>query len=219
MTRITVLLTLVLVLGVLSPAPATSLYGVLKAADRYTLVDTVWLQRAGAQERAYRTAQFFAEAGTEDTFDFGAQRWPGGHIRVGYWYETTRMDPVTFVGPVENQWYPLDGGNSEIKFYLADGIEELPGSTLSRLSASPNPFARRTAIRFQLDAPAAAAVHVYDAAGRLLRTLARGRLEAGAHSLDWDGTDADGNDIGPGLYFAELVSGETSRLLKLIRTE
>jgi flagellar hook assembly protein FlgD len=42
---------------------------------------------------------------------------------------------------------------------------------------------------------------VFDARGRLVRTIFRGVLEAGARTLSWDGRDAAGRAAAPGEYF------------------
>ena len=47
----------------------------------------------------------------------------------------------------------------------------------------------------------AAELSVYDLAGRLQKTLVRGELEAGVHTVGWDGTDGTGARARAGVYF------------------
>lgn len=71
----------------------------------------------------------------------------------------------------------------------------------------PNPVGSGTTIDFALPAAAAAKLEIFDTQGRLVRVLAEGPLEAGAHRATWDGTDADGGRVSPGVYHYRLTAG------------
>lgn len=61
------------------------------------------------------------------------------------------------------------------------------------------------ALSFELDAPGeGVSVIVRDAAGAVMGTFPAGAFEAGRHTLDWDGTDADGHRLPPGSYTVAL---------------
>lgn len=65
----------------------------------------------------------------------------------------------------------------------------------------PNPFNPRTSLRFSLAGDGEVDVHVHDARGRLVRRIATGvHMEAGAHSLQWDGRDDGGREVASGVY-------------------
>lgn len=70
----------------------------------------------------------------------------------------------------------------------------------------PNPFRQETAIIFAMPRADDIALRVYDTAGRLVRTLAEGRIEAGRHEVSWNGTDAAGKPVSPGVYFYRLTT-------------
>ncbi len=61
----------------------------------------------------------------------------------------------------------------------------------------------RGSMRFRLNVPrdAEVEVEVFNAAGRLVRVLARGPVVAGRHDLMWDARDARGAAVAPGVYF------------------
>ncbi|HKW14149.1 MAG TPA: FlgD immunoglobulin-like domain containing protein [Candidatus Krumholzibacteria bacterium] len=80
----------------------------------------------------------------------------------------------------------------------------LPGGPTRFLANTPNPFNPRTTVQFQLASAATVRVDVYDASGRLIRTLLDGARPAGRHSLEWDGTDHAGRGVASGVYFARL---------------
>jgi uncharacterized repeat protein (TIGR01451 family) len=88
--------------------------------------------------------------------------------------------------------------------------------------ARPNPFNPTTTIDFDVprggDA-ALARLRVYDVAGRLVRTLVDGPMNAGRHTLVWDGRDQESAALPTGIYLlkAEAPGFETTRKLTLLK--
>ncbi|MEL7363214.1 MAG: DUF1501 domain-containing protein, partial [Bacteroidota bacterium] len=68
-------------------------------------------------------------------------------------------------------------------------------------SAFPNPFRQRTSLAFSLEEAADVDVALYDTAGRRLRTLQRGVLDAGRHPIT-----VEGSGLAAGTYFVRLVA-------------
>ncbi|MBD3369634.1 T9SS type A sorting domain-containing protein [Candidatus Fermentibacteria bacterium] len=91
--------------------------------------------------------------------------------------------------------------------------------SLSLAAASPNPFQSSTAIGFSVPSAGNAELCIYDMSGRLVRTLHEGELEAGSHSLTWDGTDHTGRMVSDGVYLYRLRTpgGTTVRSCVLLR--
>ncbi len=90
-------------------------------------------------------------------------------------------------------------------------IEEdpLPARATARLHANhPNPFNPNTRMGFTLMQAARVELSIHDCRGRLLRSLISGdRREAGRHELNWNGRDDAGRELGSGVYFIRLRSG------------
>jgi hypothetical protein len=76
------------------------------------------------------------------------------------------------------------------------------------LPARPNPFAGSVTIPMELKAAGSVRLDVYDAAGRLVRTLREGTLPAGTQEVVWDGKDAGSQPVGAGVYYARMSAGE-----------
>ncbi len=74
----------------------------------------------------------------------------------------------------------------------------------------PTPFSGSTAIEFRLPQAGRAQLGVYDVRGRHVTTLLDRELAPGPHTVTWDGTDRDGHQVAPGLYFYQLTSGGSS---------
>lgn len=85
--------------------------------------------------------------------------------------------------------------------------------------ATPNPARSRTHIAFDLPAQVAVSLQVYDVTGRIVRTLARGPMPAGAHVARWDGRDSNGRRVPAGVYLYRLRAGsfESTGRLTLVR--
>jgi flagellar hook assembly protein FlgD len=59
-------------------------------------------------------------------------------------------------------------------------------------------------------------VRIYDAAGRLVRTLVDGARPAGRYSELWDGLDSRGGAVASGIYFYRLDAGAFTQTKKMV---
>ena len=76
--------------------------------------------------------------------------------------------------------------------------------------ARPNPFNPVTTIDFSLATGGRATIRVYDAAGRVVRTLVDRNIEPGEHKVIWDGTTDVGQRAASGVYFVRMeTAGRT----------
>ncbi len=81
----------------------------------------------------------------------------------------------------------------------------------------PNPFNPQTTIRFSLRENASAvALDVYNVRGQKVRTLVRGALESGEHSVVWRGDDDNGAPVSSGVYFYRLQAGDKVEAKKML---
>ncbi len=93
---------------------------------------------------------------------------------------------------------------------VADGGAPGAGSALRLDPISPNPLHPAATLRFVAASRVAGArLTVYDVAGRLVRTLFDGDLDAGTHAVSWDGRDGTGRRLSSGVYYCRLA-GEAS---------
>jgi len=107
--------------------------------------------------------------------------------------------------------------------YGLTGIHEEPGTsyavhrTTPMMDGRPNPFRVSTTITFALAEPSRVTLKVFDASGRLVRTLLDQHEFPSIHSpvsVQWDGTDDAGRCLSNGIYFYRLTSpdfAETGR--------
>jgi hypothetical protein len=85
---------------------------------------------------------------------------------------------------------------------------------------TPNPFCSGTTIRFAIPAITGSAIptklNIYDAAGRLVRTLVDEPRSPGIHEIYWNGRDERGIVVGSGVYFGRLDAGAFSAQRKMV---
>jgi len=80
----------------------------------------------------------------------------------------------------------------------------------------PNPFNSSTVIPFAVDRDGYTELAVYDLLGQRVRNLVRERVEAGDHTVLWDGCGHDGKPLASGVYLCRLQSGPVVALSKLL---
>lgn len=99
------------------------------------------------------------------------------------------------------------------------GIEEEPEEiVLPSLKISPNPLRRPPLhISYTLDKDLnRVKLVLYDITGRRVRTLLKGKGEAGTHRLLWNGRDEKGRRVSAGIYFLRLTTPEYERIRKIV---
>ena len=71
---------------------------------------------------------------------------------------------------------------------------------------APNPFNPSTTIAYGVDRDGPVQLDVFDARGRLVRTLVhQARMQAGYQQVIWDGKDQRGRAVASGIYHARLL--------------
>jgi hypothetical protein len=85
----------------------------------------------------------------------------------------------------------------------------------------PNPFNPTTTIEFTIGAEGSLGVQdvkleVFNVLGQRVVTLADGTFEAGAHSIEWDATNAQGGRVATGIYLYRLVVGDSHQTKKML---
>ena len=80
----------------------------------------------------------------------------------------------------------------------------------------PNPFNPTTTIRYGIPEDSNVSLVIYDVRGQVVQTVASEQQSAGWYDFVWNGQTADGKTISTGIYFARLVAGEYSQVIKML---
>jgi hypothetical protein len=138
-------------------------------------------------------------------------------------YRTVELDGVTefryvdsFVEPGETYRYHIGVLDRDGEFMSPTMEVTIPTAETALFQNEPNPFNPTTTISFVLPTAQRARLSVYDASGKLVRTLVDGVTGYGTHHIEWDGTDNLGNEVGSGVYFYRLEAGKFQQSRKMV---
>lgn len=130
------------------------------------------------------------------------------YLSFGYEAISTQADRRLLMARVL-QWFnvaPMDASDADTVSPVVD------------LRAFPNPASGEATLQFSIPKAGPAEIRIYALDGTLVRTLIDGARAAGESVLRWDGRTEDGSRAASGIYFARLVSGETTRIEKIVLT-
>jgi hypothetical protein len=144
----------------------------------------------------------------------GTMDGPGELVTLTFLAKTHGVVRTTDVVIAQSQL--RDGANQPIGHEKSDGFVQIdpvtgietPPVESGFFRCYPNPFNPSVTLVF---APpdgsgsvggSRVTVGLYDAGGRIVRTLFDGRMNPGGGTFRWDGTDGGGNNVASGVYFA-----------------
>jgi len=131
--------------------------------------------------------------------------------------EFTQSFPTGGTYPYFCRVHPLETGTVSVEAAQV-GIEE-PAPLPLRLATSPNPFASRVDLAFDLDHAERATLRIIDLQGRTVLDLFTAELPQGSHRVTWGGWDDHHQPVVPGIYFVRLETGDGHALVrKLFKT-
>jgi len=92
---------------------------------------------------------------------------------------------------------------------------EEAGPQAALLSNAPNPFTRKTVIRFQVNRPGKGTLRVYNLLGQAVRTLLDEEVGAGTYAITWNGKDDAGRAVAAGVYVCRMEIGGSTCVGKM----
>ena len=80
----------------------------------------------------------------------------------------------------------------------------------------PNPFNPSTTIDYSLEQTTELSIVVYDVLGNQVKTLVNNTVQAGNHSIVWDGTNMENSAVTTGIYFCQMTGNNMTKTLKMV---
>ncbi|MDP8268975.1 MAG: peptidylprolyl isomerase [Candidatus Tenebribacter davisii] len=129
--------------------------------------------------------------------------------------------------PAVNGWHEVKGVVSNENYdlpkvwwiYVTGGTEITDDviSNNTRLYQNiPNPFNPETTIKFYLNEAEQVSLEIRNIKGQLVKTLLKSELQAGEHSIIWNGKDDSGHNVASGIYLYHLKTNNISEIKKAI---
>jgi len=191
-----------------------------------------WLVIAGSK------AKYKGEGTINDTGEYGFMlsatdgQMDGGtnpdRFRIKIWVKTTEdviYDNQMGDADDSDAADAIEGGNIKIHKEgdkLNKGIpvdlteaEALP-EEFGLFQNYPNPFNPETQIRYAIPEQVHVRMDIYNVTGKKVRTLAAGVMNAGYHSVSWDGRDGFGNAVSGGLYLCRIQAGNYQQTIRML---
>ena len=81
---------------------------------------------------------------------------------------------------------------------------------------TPNPFSTQTKVNYQISKGGIVRLSIYTPTGRFVSDLVDEYVEPGTHWVTWNGQDSKGRDMGSGVYYYRLVTGDAMSTGKMI---
>ena len=134
----------------------------------------------------------------------------GYNIKLRIGFHSNSNQPSSFGIKLDNiMLYTIDSNPT--------GSEpELIPINKSVISNYPNPFNPETTIKLTLPESGKITLKVYNAKGRLVKTLFNDFKTAGISTIIWNGTDNAGSQVSSGIYFYKLETSGYSEVKKMI---
>ena len=152
---------------------------------------------------------------------------------VNYWNSSViTLDDTIFVSRFDVADFN-NNGKPEIVFFdeynqnvcsiendvlITDGEEvEIPEIVYTKLHGNyPNPFNPETKISYSTAKAGNAELTIYNIKGQRVKTLVKDHIEAGDHSIIWNGKDDKDADVSSGVYFYRLKTADEIQNKKML---
>lgn len=131
----------------------------------------------------------YERTGAEDRLVFTDETVLSGHE---YFYQIVEIDPV---------------GDRVMHGPIGVSVGGVP-ATYTLQDAYPNPFNPSTQIQYSLPEASELTLEIYNMMGQKVRTLYNGTQTAGAHVVNWDGTNDAGQSVSAGTYIYRMTAGD-----------
>jgi len=73
-----------------------------------------------------------------------------------------------------------------------------------------NTTSQQSIVNLELEYPPIASIKIYDATGKLIKTLVNGRISQREHQIEWNRKDEQGNTVSAGIYILQVVTNGKS---------
>ncbi len=197
-------------------------YGFVLQYDqsKYEFVEARQVDQNLLDANSGQPALFLASNKTPGQVAVGAMKVDGQAVSgdgslVEFTFKTTQT-------PLASDFQILDG----VMVDLAGGIDAITNIEIGTFKAMPkdyalgqnvpNPFNPSTTIDYRLPEAGDVQLVIYNLLGQEVRTLVQESMDAGFHSVVWDGTDEFGKQVASGIYIYRMSVADFTRVQRMM---
>lgn len=115
--------------------------------------------------------------------------------------------------PGNNVWAKLPELRSEISLFIMYGFQP---TRFALFQNYPNPFNSSTTLHYDLPEPSGVVISIYDVLGSEIIELVNEEQHYGYKKIVWNGKNAVGNKVAPGVYFYKAKLGDLIETKKMV---
>jgi hypothetical protein len=160
------------------------------------------------QFNIYRLTQLGARPGPQDRINHRPLRGTSPYVY---------LDKDVLPGEIYYYWLEQidETGHSTFHGPAIANLSGLVPETYALYQNYPNPFNPETTIRYALPREEQVSLAIFNIRGQLVKTLVDESVQAGYHSLVWNGRNEAGGAVASGIYFVQLQAGAYHQTRKL----
>jgi len=144
---------------------------------------------------------------------FVAAKEQNSSTETGYGYADRNVAP----GNYTYRLIQMDvNGAEHVSNSVEIGIDAPKDFNLSQNYPNPfTPVVSSTDLTYTVPVEGPANLVIYNQLGQIVRSLVDGNVDAGVHTVRWDGKDQSGNEVASGTYVCKLSNGEHTAMIKM----
>ena len=197
-------------------------YGFVLQYDqsKYEFVEARQVDQNLLDMNSGQPALFLASNKTPGQVAVGAMKVDGQAVSgdgalVEFTFKTTQTPLASDFQILDGVMVDLAGGIDAITNIEIGSLEPLPTEYALEQNI-PNPFNPSTTIEYRLPEAGDVQLVIYNLLGQEVRTLVQETMDAGFHSVVWDGTDEFGKQVASGIYIYRMSVADFTRVQRMM---
>jgi hypothetical protein len=182
-------------------------------------IDAIWLDTRDAPGTVYSSLYYSYSTDQGETWSVNERLSESFDPHVG-WPQQNKMgdyfDMESDLNGARLAWANTLNGEQDVYYsYITPdvtGIRNGDKKDLISLTSYPNPYRDRTTISYTIPVTTEVKLVIYDVFGKVVKTLADEKKQAGTYRLDWV------SDLPTGFYECRLSAGVQTKHLGLVKT-
>ncbi|MCB9088176.1 MAG: S8 family serine peptidase [Calditrichae bacterium] len=138
------------------------------------------------------------------------------NAKLRFMCDASNNSDDVYIDEIEFRGLSSGAAGSQIQPITLNALNSNQPEVFELAQNYPNPFNPTTTIQYSLPEATQVRLDIYNMTGQKVRTLVSGGMEAGQHSVQWDGTNEFGEKVTSGMYIYRIVAGDFVQTRKMV---